>query len=181
MLLAGVWTQFKDLTSFPDEEFAAMLGAAVHYEDGEYGTSDDELEVLQWTIDLSCEYGGANLFAYIVGRHLDSETIGRDQYGLVVQGGYFLDDDWEVFSRYEWADDDGMTSEDLSLITLGVNRYYHKHMIKWSTDIGIGLNEVTTTWGDGFIGTGGDIAAWRTDSVGSDGQVVVRSQIQFVF
>ena len=42
-------------------------------------------------------------------------------------------------------------------------------------------DEVTTTWGDGFIGDGGDITGWRTDSAGSDGQVVIRSQLQFVF
>ena len=78
-----------------------MLGAAVHYQDGEYGTADDELEVLQWTIDVSAEFGGANIFAYVVGRHLDSTTIGLDQNAFVVQGGYFLADDWEIFSRYE--------------------------------------------------------------------------------
>ena len=180
VLLEGDWSQFKDLTSFPDERRAIMLGGAVHYQDGEYGTADDELEVLQWTIDVSAEFGGANIFAYVVGRHLDSTTVELDQYAFVVQGGYFLADDWEIFGRYEWADDDGLSAEDLSVVTVGVNRYFHQHQVKWSTDIGFGLDEVTTTWGDGFIGDGGDITGWRTDSAGSDGQVVIRSQLQFV-
>ena len=29
-----------------------------------------------------------------------------DQYGFVVQGGFYFTDEWEGFVRYEWADFD---------------------------------------------------------------------------
>ena len=66
-------------------------------------------------------------------------------------------------------------------MTFGVNRYFSGHSIKWTSDIGWGLNEVTSTWGDGFLGGGGDIAGWRTDTAGNDGQIVIRTQLQLLF
>lgn len=179
-LLAGTWDQFTDFASRRGEDFGALIGGAVHYQRGEYGTADDELDVFQWTIDAQLEFGGANLFAYFVGRHLDATGVSLDQYGFVVQGGYFLTDDWEIFARYEWGDDD-MPGPNLSIITGGFNYYVSGHRVKWSADLGVALNEVTATWGDGFVGTGGNIAGWRTDQPGEKGQVVARTQLQLLF
>jgi hypothetical protein len=179
-LAAGEWSQFTDLTSWNGESYGCMVGGALHYQDGEYGTADDETEVLQWTVDMSVEFGGANLLAYVVGRHINSTALDVDQFGIVVQGGYFVTDDWEVFGRYEWGDDD-LTGDDLSALTIGATRYFSQHQLKWTTDIGFGINEVTSTWGDGLLGTGGDIAGWRTDGPGEDAQFVLRSQLQLLF
>jgi hypothetical protein len=179
-LLKGEWSQFSEFTSYRGDELGIMVGAAGHYQMGESGTPADELEVFQWTVDASAEFGGANLFAYFVGRHLDSSLLSLDQYGFVLQGGWFFNETWELFARYEWGDDD-LTSEDLSVVTAGVNKYFSKQQLKWSADVGVGLNEVTTTWGSGFIGSGGSIAAWRTDSPGSDTQIVIRTQMQLLF
>lgn len=180
-LFAGTWDQFNEYASWPGEDFGMLFGGAVHYQQAEYGTTDDNLEVLQWTLDASAKFGGANLFAYVVGRHLDDNVmLERDQYGIVIQGGFFLTDDVDIFARYEWGDDD-TGAEDLSVITAGVNWYFAKHRLKWTNDIGYGLNEVSETWGDGFLGLGGSIAGWRTDSPGSHGQIVIRSQMQLLF
>lgn len=178
--LAGEWDQFTDFASWPDDDFGLLVGGAIHWQKGESGTFHDELEVIQWTIDAQAEFGGLNLFTYVVGRHLSNSTMNRDQYGFVVQGGYFLTDDWELFARYEWGDDD-LGNKNLSIITFGANHYIAATRIKWSTDIGIALREVSSTWGSGFIGGGGNLSGWRTDQQGNDGQVVIRSQLQFVF
>jgi len=178
--LAGEWDQFSDFASWPGDEFGLLIGSAIHWQDGEFGTADDELEVVQWTVDAQAEFGGFNLFAYFVGRHLDSNTVNLDQYGFVMQGGYFITDDWELFARYEWGDDD-LGGEDLNLITVGANRYFAGNRIKWSADVGFALDEVSSTWGSGFIGAGGDLSGWRTDRPGEDGQIVIRSQLQLVF
>lgn len=180
VLLAGGWDQFNDLTSWPDEEFGFLLGGALHYQDGEYGTADDEIEAFQWTVDASLEFGGANLFAFIVGRHLEATGVGVDQYGAVIQGGFFLTDEWELYGRYEWGDDD-TAADDLSIFTIGANRYFAKNSIKWSTDVGFAFNEVSSTWGDGFLGTGGNGAGWRSDATDDDGQIVIRTQLQLQF
>ena len=180
ILVDGTWAQFDDVPSFPEDDFGMLVGGAVHWQDGEYGTPADEIEVLQWTVDASAEFGGANLFTYFVGRHLDSSTLDNDQYGFVVQGGVFLDEHWELFGRYEWADDD-MSTEELSLVTAGVNRYFSGHQLKWQTDVGYGFNEVNSTFGAGFLGNGGDIAGWRQDPSNEDGQIVLRTQLQLLF
>lgn len=179
-LLNGSWDQFNDMTSWKGDEFGFLLGGALHYQDGEYGTTDDEIEAFQWTLDASADFGGANLFGAVVGRHLESTTIDLDQYGAIVQGGYFVADDCEVFGRFEWGDDD-LSEEDLAVITVGVSKYFSRNQVKWSTDVGYALDEVAATWGDGLLGTGGSGAGWRTDPAGADGQLVVRSQLQLTF
>ncbi len=168
-LIDGKWKQFKDFTSWEKDKFAAMVGGAVHYEE-EDGGGDEE--TFTWTVDGSIEFGGANLFAAIVGRHMDMK--GSDQYGFIFQGGAFLNDDWEAFARYEWGDIDKAGFEDLSIVTVGVNRYYHKHALKWTTDIGYAFDRVR----GGFSSSG---TGWLTDPKGADGQIVIRSQIQFLF
>jgi hypothetical protein len=147
-LVEGTWAQFGDWTSFNGEEFAFLLGGGVHWQESEYGESamGAETEVFRWTADASLEFGGANLAATIYGNHTEMNVpaaTGVDQYGFMVQGGVFLNDDLEVFGRYEWADEDSSV-DDLSVITVGFNRYFSGHNIKWSTDLNYGLNEVST-------------------------------------
>ena len=179
-LLEGTWAQFNDQASRQGDAFGVLAGAAIHYQRGEYGTTDDELEVLQWTLDASIAFGGANLFAYFVGRHLDDSSGSLDQYAFVVQGGYFLTEDLELYARYEWGDDDA-SSDDLHIITVGVNHYFARHRLKWSADVGFAIDGVGATWGSGQLGSGGGMAGWRTDAPGEDGQIVLRTQMQIVF
>ena len=172
-LAAGTWKQFRDFTSWSDDEFGLLLGAAAHYEKDEYGTAaGPEEETFTWTIEASAEFGGAGLFAAFVGRHLD--TASQDQYGLVVQGNIFLSpDQWECFARYEWGDDD-TTGDDLSLLTVGVNRYFAGHDLKLTIDVGYAFNAVGELWASSGAG-------WRADAAGADGQAVLRTQFQLLF
>jgi len=178
-LLNGTWDQFNDLPSFKGDSFGFLVGGALHYQEGEFGTAADELEVFQWTVDGSLEFGGANIFGYFVGRHLESTTVDLDQFGAVLQGGVFVTEDWEVFGRYEWGDLD--IGEDLNLVTIGATKYFSGHQLKWTTDVGYGLDEVSSMWGGGFIGGGADPTGWRTDAADEDGQIVIRSQLQLLF
>ncbi len=180
ILFSGHWSQFDDLTSWKGEDFGFMLGGAVHYESGEYGTAADEAEVLEWTLDASLEFGGANVLGYFVGRHLKTSVLDLDQYGFVIQGGFFVNDDWELFARYEWGDDD-VTSDDLGIITFGANRYFSGHQLKWTMDVGYAFDAVSATFGDGLLGEGGSITGWRTDAAENDGQLVIRTQLQLLF
>ena len=170
VLLAGNWKQFDDFTSFRGEEFGLMIGGAVHYQKGESGTAAIEEEEFMWTVDASAEFGGANAFVAIVGRHLDEADV--DRFGVVVQGGYFLTDDWEIFGRYEWYDYDTSGMDDINIATVGANYYMAKHNLKWTTDLGFALDTVES----GSSGVG-----WRTDPAGEDNQIVFRSQLQLLF
>ena len=175
-LAAGDWGQFKDFTSFRGSEFGALIGVAVTYEVDEYGTgSGPEEERLGLTVDGSLEFDGANVYAALVYFSRDDDaSVSRDQLGFVVQGGLFFNDDWEGFLRYEWGDYDTVGVEDLSLLTIGVNRYWAKHGLKWSTDVGFGLNEVASEWSTSSAG-------WQADATDKDGQIVFRTQLQLLF
>ncbi|MHC4429819.1 MAG: hypothetical protein ACYS0D_14645 [Planctomycetota bacterium] len=98
---------------------------------------------------------------------MDSSPI-----GIVVQGGYYFAENWEGFGRYEWADLDMPTAQDVSILTVGVNKYFAGHNAKWSTDVGVAFDS---------IAVGVPVTGYRADAVGSDGQVVIRSQLQIIF
>ncbi len=60
------------------------------------------------------------------------------------------------------------------MITVGDNRYYVKQALKWTTDVGYGIDEISSDWATRSSG-------WREDSPGEDGQIVLRSQLQLLF
>jgi hypothetical protein len=169
-LARGSWGQFKDFTSPPGSDTGLMLGAAVHVQDDKY---DPRTERFTWTVDGSLEGDGWNVFAYVVGNHVDPDVgSSMDQVGVVVQGGYYLTEDWEGFARYEWSDLDTTGLDDVSIFTIGVNRYFAKHALKWTTDVGYAFDSVPDTE------RGID---WREDASGEDGQIVVRTQFQLLY
>ena len=101
-----------------------------------------------------------------------------------LRAGVFVSDDWEVFGRYEWANED-TPADDLSVLTIGCNRYFAGQAIKWTTDFGYAFNAISPMFGSGTggggLGPGGVFTGWRTDTPGEDGQFMIRSQLQFVF
>jgi hypothetical protein len=175
LLLAGDWDAIEDFSSFPGQETTVVLGAGALYRDDDRADPlEPDMTVVRWTADLSVELGGSNLFAAIVGNHIDEAgDRRRDQLGVVVQGGLFVTDDLELYARYEWGDADG-GAPDLSVVSAGFNLFIHGHALKWTTDVGYGLNEVGAFWASSGAG-------WRRDGQGEDGQLVVRVQMQLLF
>ncbi len=180
-LAMGTWNQFDDMSGWRGDETGVLIGAAIHYQNDEYGTSapfgnDAEVEALHLTGDVSVDLDGVGLYAALVYRNLDSDAAAADldQLGFVIQGGFFISEDWELFGRYEWGDFDIAGLEDLSVLTVGVTKYWDRHNLKWSSDVGFALDPVEAVWAS-------DGAGWRTDSTDEDGQVVIRSQLQLLF
>lgn len=177
MLLQGSdWDLFNDYTSFPNGDPGMLLGVAGHFQKGEFGTSTvDEAETFAWTVDLSAEFGGSNLAGYLVGQHSepnDDALESMDQYGFVIQGGFFLNDQWEPFLRYEWMDLDMEGVDDVSLVTLGFNYYLYEHNLKWTTDLVWGLDSVPVhAAGLGLL----------ADQSDEEDQLALRSQLQLAF
>jgi hypothetical protein len=182
LLLSGSWDQFEDFTSPQGSEQGIMAGAAVHYQSSEYGTSgansasplaDDELKVLILTADVSMEFDGWNLFGAFVYQNLDSDVSeDQDNWGIVAQGGFYFTEELEGFARFEWADyDPAFSTEDLMLLTIGVNSYYNEN-VKSTLDFGYAFNQALEV---------ATITGWRPDIADEDGQFVVRAQLQLVF
>jgi hypothetical protein len=175
-LAMGEWKQFKQQTSPRGSGNALKIGGAIHWEEDKYSTTvlttpSAKTRFFSWTIDAMWQNEGWNLFAYMVGRHVSGFPGDVDQYGAVVQGGYYFTDEWEAFARYEWGDNGASGADNLSVLTVGANRYINKHNLKWTTDIGVGFNAVVSTWSAGG-------ADWRTSD---SGEVVLRSQFQLLF
>jgi hypothetical protein len=186
VLLGGTWDQFHEFRSEPGEEMGILVGAALHAQRGEYGTMDDTHQVFAATVDGHVKLGGANIYAAGVYRNVDFDNGGNFvQWGALVQGGFHLTPDWEIFGRYEYADLDlpdltvlGVpvySFDDLHVVTVGVNHYMFGgagHSAKWTTDVGYSWNRVEV--GDSRTG-------WRSNFGGRDGQIVLRSQLQLAF
>ncbi len=168
---SGMWDQFDSFTSMPGsgDAFAVMLGAAGHieYTDGDRvtGANGEEAYYLSGTLDLTLQGDGWNFFvAGIIGHSDissvevnnitgDTEDLEFTDYGLVVQGGYFIPDtDWELFARYDalFLDNDRFTTGDdnFSTITAGVNWYWAGQAAKFTADVQWFIDEATALTSD---------------------------------
>lgn len=189
-LVTGTWKQYKDFASWRGEQRMLVIGAAGHYQEGEYGTSGttlttgDEAEIVRWTADVALELGGANLYAAVVGNHQSESDNVPDfgQYSFLVQAGFFVTEELELVTRYEWGDFDLSGVEDLSVLTAGFNRYFARHRLKWQTDVAYSFNAMNrVSIGGNTFGWPVEFQGWRPDAAGSNGQVLVRSQLQMLF
>ncbi len=177
-LLAGTFDQFGDMTSPRGSEYGLMIGGALHHQVGEYGTTDPEIDATQWTVDVSAEFDGANVFVAYVDRNVTGEA--SDASGVMVQGGYYVTDQWEAYGRFEYLDADANDNE-LSVLTVGANYYFAGNNAKFSADVGYAFDEVTAFWANGNLGAGGVVDGWQEDGDGEDGQIVIRGQFQLAF
>jgi hypothetical protein len=172
-LLFGHWKQYKQWESWRGDKPMLVLGAAAHYQRGESGTPTVEKDKFRWTADAAWEFGGANLFAAVLGEHVDNGKS-HDRIGVLVQGGYVLTDKLEAIARYEWADLDQAGEDEHSILTLGANYFFDKHNLRFTFDVGYAFEPVADTLHSDFAG-------YRTDSAGEDGQIVTRAQMQLLF
>ena len=177
-LVKGNWKQFGNLTAFPGTEDGVLVGLAYAYEKDETLANENDTDT-RWTADINYHWDGASFFAYYAHRSFDDDdTPGNnvDQSAFVLQGGYFINDDTELFARYETADADTVGVDDLEILTAGFNKYYHGQNVRWSTDVGYSYNTLGATW----TGQAG-FTNWQTDTAGEDGQMLIRSQLQLMF
>lgn len=184
--LNGMWSQFKDFSSRPGSDYGMMLGVAAHYE---YGDSTEtaaglgQYNYFSWTIDLSIEGDGWNLFAAGVGAHQKTnDAFSSDDFGIVLQGGIFIPDtDWELFARYDVLlpdDSEGVrvTDDPFNTITVGANYYMHGHAAKFTFDVQYFIDDLSSQalFAPGNTGIG---------YLGDDdtGEVNLRVQFQLLF
>ncbi len=173
----STWGQFADFESWTDGTQGFLLGGSLHMQDGEHGVAGTKNEIVQWSFDVAAEFGGASAFAAVIGTSVDDDaSVDRDEFGFLLQGGFFLNDTWELMARYEYGDLDGAGSvgDDLSILTIGINKFWNRHGLKWTTDVGFAFDEVDAAWGGAGRG-------WRADAAGEDDQIVIRSQLNLLF
>lgn len=188
-------TEYRDLTAFKGEEKHFRVGAAVHWQDGDpnvggvnspNGAVDNGTEILQWSVDAQYGVDGMTLYGAFIAQYLNGpDTLANStEYGLMLQGGYFIKEDVELLARFEYGNLDGgqgsntanAANDELYVVTVGANYFIipSTHALKWTNDIGYSLNGVNAGWNGTFRG-------YTPDNAGEDYHVTFRSQLQVLF
>ncbi len=174
-LLDGTWDAMEGFSSPRGEAKSMMLGGAMHVQLADSSTTGvANVDLIVMTVDFTAKFGGTSVFAAIMyaDASADAPAIDGNAVGFVIQAGHYIREKWEVFARYEWADVDDFAGEDISILTLGFNKYLSTLNAIWTTDVGFALDPVPVS---------SQITGWRMDLPDNDGQFVVRSQLQISF
>ena len=215
-LAFGNWAQFNDMTSMRGGGQGLMLGTGFNWQHGgnqnnafggnqNPGSGNTDAGFLTYTADASWDLGGANLYGAFFGNltgslPVDNGPLGGQgtngssiqSYGALVQGGYFISDNTELFGSWQWyetANQGGNNPSTLSnnvfnaqmnnIFSAGVNIYLTKN-VKFTFDTGWAANGIVFQGGiynQAVAGTNYQTAG----SVNSGGQWVGRAQVQLVF
>jgi hypothetical protein len=178
----GDWKQFNDFTSWQGSAYGVKVGGTVHYQSS--GDTMPEAasttKVLGLTGDVQVEGNGWNFFAAAVWQRIDNGAD-FDDLGALVQGGWFLTDQDEIFGRWDaiFQDSDrtGSDDDDFHFLTVGWNHYFipHSHAVKFTGDIVISLNDTSS------LAIGGLSTANGLLGDNDEGEIAARAQLQLVF
>lgn len=170
--LKGDWDQFSDFTSWRGSNEAAKLGAGFLYQFGGqfnpgtnlnplFPTGIDSGQYWTWTVDYQYEDDGWNFYAAYTGTWVDFEfidggpltTLGFQNNGILLQGGWFITENMEWYTRFEtfWIDKQFRNAFGLPngyihrIATLGVTRYLlpESHAAKLSADVSFAFDTLT--------------------------------------
>lgn len=146
----GEWKQFDDITSPQGSAYAGLLGLAAHWQSGgeTFGTADQDAWAV--TLDVGAEGDGWNVFADAVWRNIDPAG-GSDltDWGLGIQGGWYMNADWELIGRWSLIvpDEDAVPDDSFNEFAVGVNYYVlggGNHSAKFTFDINFFPDETTS-------------------------------------
>ena len=182
----GEYDQFKSLTANRSADTGLRIGFAALYQDGDVGDSATVgsnkgpwPNVFTCTVDGQFEYQGWSVYAMGLYNANQAETPGNpdaDNYAILVQTGFYLTDEWELFGRWEYIDfDDNVSSNDeFSLFTFGTNYYVNGQANKLSADVGFSTDSIGAA-------TANDRGVLEVDRDGDDYQFFLRFQWQLMF
>ena len=177
---------------------ATPAGVAPAFPGASYGL--DGTKVMGFTVDATAKFGGFSLFGSFVyqsyeggsglsnvnGNNLDGEKW--NPWAVVVQAGYSLNNEWELFARWTEGNGDGFDVGDQnlaaafdlgaeggnpSIITVGAN-YFINDNVKFTVDWGINMADNMSIFSGNEASTG-----WESSNT-SD-QWVLRAQLQLLF
>lgn len=167
-----------------------MVGGAFHWQhmgdtaafSGGVPAAVADTDMVSYTVDLSIEGGGWNAFAAFVGRRIDTEgSSALDDFGAVVQGGYFFTERTEGFARWDavFPDDDrAADDDDFHTLTAGLNHYFIEasHAAKLTVDVQVYLDDQA-----GSSSVVSSQSGLGTLPSSESGQIAVRVQMQLLF
>jgi hypothetical protein len=153
------------------------LGVGGFFMKAESGTATDADEVFGFTVDGKVASGPWSAFASFAYRAVDFENPAsddQDQYGVNVEGAYFLTENTQLYGRYEYIDMD-TTDDKVNVLTGGVNWWPGSNAnARVSGDVSYAFDPIPMMLASDYRG-------YRADSSDADSQVVVRLQMQLLF
>lgn len=208
-MVSGTWDQFGSFSSWRGSNYGLKLGVGGHYQ--QQGNSNPSnstwgvlggvlttgIDVALWTADIMVKGDGWNLFAAYVGHSIEVDLPGGAgslpslvNHGAVVQGGFFVSDQVELFGRYDaiFLDSDladlAVTEEDdFHFLTAGLNYFLvpESHAAKFTTDVVYSFGDTDTL--DALAPSPGGFNGPSTTGVlgSSDGEFLLRAQMTLVF
>ena len=216
-LAFGNWAQFNDMTSMRGGGQGLMLGAGFNWQHGGnqntdvlgdnngVGSANTDAGFFTYTADASWDLGGANLYGAFFGNFTSSlpeQTLAGvpqgngnsiQSYGALIQGGYFISDNTEVFGSWQWyetANQGGnnpittgsnnvFNAQMNNIYTAGVNVYLTKN-VKFTFDAGWAMNGIVFQGGIYNQAVAGTNYQTTSDQ-NNGGEWVGRAQVQLVF
>ena len=214
-LAFGNWAQFNDMTSMRGGGQGLMIGAAFNWQHGgnqantatsnnNVASANTDAGFFTYTADASWDLGGANLYGAFFGNFTSSlpvENTGPgtnsngssiQSYGALIQGGYFISDNTELFASWQWYEtanqggNDPMQSEGNvfsaqmnNIYSAGLNVYLTKN-VKFTFDAGWAMNGIVYNGGiynQAVAGTNYQVSGNSSNG----GEWVGRAQVQLVF
>jgi len=202
--------RFADQTSWRGSAAGWRVGAGLMY--GTYATTNPastaaESDNLFYTIDAAYEGDGWAVRAAFYGTSIDPNAgVSHDNYGFEIGASVFVDDQWELFTRWDTLllDDTAGAGqvlaggqENQNFVSIGANYYFvpESHAAKFTLELAIALDETGDIGSSGTIGgdtgTGfgtqgspggllGDSGFLR-DAAGENGQFMVSGVLQWLF
>jgi hypothetical protein len=183
------WKEFNYLTSKAGAKNGLLLGVSYENYSRETGNTFEYGNAVGtksngWTVDASWRGDGWNMLGYIVDTTGSTGGVDQDSSGWLVQGGFLVNDNTELFAQYQEGKVTG-ESMDMDAFRLGFNYWPSagSNTIKWTTDIGWAGKTLTDGAGGGisladWVSSGN---GWRADNAGEDNQMLIRSQLQLSF
>jgi hypothetical protein len=187
-LFAGEdFKRFEDMTSFRGSTYSGGVAIAGHYDSGGETGGTLDRERIQALVETYVEGSGFNAMVAGVWRRLDDDSLtdsqAFDDFGIVVQGGYFVTDQVELIARYDVVLMDGDRSvapdgdDSFHTVAAGFNYYVSPESlaVKLTCDLQYFFNSeldveiVNPTTGTGLLADP------------DDGQVAFRAQMQIQF
>jgi len=157
-----------DAVAWRGDEDVLLVGAAGHL-----NFAQEVDNYYAFTADVLYKSEGVSGLAAVYGLLTDDADDSFD-YGVTLEGGYNLDDKWQPFARFDYADIDGADDEMIA-VGAGVNYFVDKHSAKFTFDGTFVADRPTSGRTPNTPGGGIGLVGGASD------QLVVRAQFQLLF
>jgi hypothetical protein len=181
-LLQGDWSQFNRIGSSKGETAGMLLGVG-----GGYLKNQDSDGESNWLIsgDLSYEADGWNAYGSATWGQNEPQGGGdsTDSFGFEVGAGMYMDDDNELYARWQWLTPGtgaGDVSSKLNIATIGWNHYIAGPNTKLSADWNWCFSDPSLVNRQG-AGAWGPTGWWNNAAQSNGSQWLLRTQLQISF